>query len=171
MNENVHTDRIRNGFFIKKIHVPVFFKIFFCRCSNFLCCARSISSCCWYGCVVCSLFDHSFALAHTTTARLASAHTHTHTHAHTHTHTQNKQGKVRLSKWFSPFNQKDRARVAREVSSQILYRNPKMCNFLEWKDKKIVFRRCDAKRCCCVILLCLLSSVVRVVSSSARRRR
>ena len=119
-------------------------------------------------CVRCSII-----LLRSLTRRLLGwrPHTHTHTHAHTHTHTQNKQGKVRLSKWFSPFNQKDRARVAREVSSQILYRNPKMCNFLEWKDKKIVFRRCDAKRCCCVILLCLLSSVVRVVSSSARRRR
>lgn len=52
-----------------------------------------------------------------------------------------RQGKVRLSKWYGAVNSKDRARILREVSTLVLNRPAKMCNFLEWKDKKVVYKR------------------------------
>jgi AP-1 complex subunit sigma 1/2 len=52
-----------------------------------------------------------------------------------------RQGKVRLTKWYGTYNPKEKARVTREVSSLVLNRAPKMCNFLEWKDQKIVYKR------------------------------
>lgn len=52
-----------------------------------------------------------------------------------------RQGKVRLTKWYSPFSQKDKNRIMREVTAMVLSRPPKMCNFIEWKEKKIVYKR------------------------------
>ncbi|KJE90163.1 clathrin coat assembly protein ap19 [Capsaspora owczarzaki ATCC 30864] len=52
-----------------------------------------------------------------------------------------RQGKVRLQKWFSAFSQKDKKKITREMTSTILARKPKMCNFLEWKEFKIVYKR------------------------------
>ena len=52
-----------------------------------------------------------------------------------------RQGKVRLTKWYSPYSQKDKSRIMREVTSMVLSRPPKMCNFIEWKEKKIVYKR------------------------------
>ena len=37
--------------------------------------------------------------------------------------------------------QKERGKIIRDVASQVIYRNPRMCNFIEWKEKKIVYRR------------------------------
>ena len=36
---------------------------------------------------------------------------------------------------------KERGRIVREVSSLVLSRAPKMCNFLEYKDQKLVYKR------------------------------
>ena len=36
---------------------------------------------------------------------------------------------------------KERTRLFREISTQVLYRGAKMCNFVEYKEKKIVYRR------------------------------
>ncbi|KAJ8772506.1 hypothetical protein K2173_027683 [Erythroxylum novogranatense] len=52
-----------------------------------------------------------------------------------------RQGKVRLTKWYSPYSQKDRAKVIRELSAIILNRGPRLCNFVEWKGFKVVYRR------------------------------
>ncbi|KAG6486025.1 hypothetical protein ZIOFF_054595 [Zingiber officinale] len=52
-----------------------------------------------------------------------------------------RQGKVRLTKWYSPYQQKERATVIRELSGLILSRGPKLCNFVEWKGYKVVYRR------------------------------
>ena len=52
-----------------------------------------------------------------------------------------RQGKVRLTKWYSPYNAKDKARAVREVSATVLARQQKQCNFLEYKDKKIIYKR------------------------------
>lgn len=52
-----------------------------------------------------------------------------------------RQGKVRLSKWYNTFTAKDKARITREVTSLVLNRPPKMCNFVEYKEHKIVYRR------------------------------
>ena len=54
-----------------------------------------------------------------------------------------RQGKVRLTKWYSPYSAKEKARAVREVSSVVLSRQQKQCNFLEYKDKKIIYKRCS----------------------------
>ncbi|URE24137.1 AP-1 complex subunit [Musa troglodytarum] len=50
-----------------------------------------------------------------------------------------RQGKVRLTKWYSPYQQKERSTVIRELSGLILTRGPKLCNFVEWKGFKVVY--------------------------------
>lgn len=52
-----------------------------------------------------------------------------------------RQGKVRLSKWYKATNQKEKSKVTRELTTIILSRRAKMCNILEYKDIKIVYRR------------------------------
>jgi len=52
-----------------------------------------------------------------------------------------RQGKVRLTKWYSPYSSKEKARAVREVSAVVLSRQQKQCNFLEYKDKKIIYKR------------------------------
>ncbi|BBH02591.1 Clathrin adaptor complex small chain family protein, partial [Prunus dulcis] len=52
-----------------------------------------------------------------------------------------RQGKVRLTKWFSPYTQKERSKVMRELSGIILNRGPKLCNFVEWRGFKVVYKR------------------------------
>lgn len=52
-----------------------------------------------------------------------------------------RQGKTRLAKWFSPLVQKERAKTAKEVTQIVLNRSPKLCNFVEWRDYKLVFKR------------------------------
>ncbi|XP_020091569.1 AP-1 complex subunit sigma-1 isoform X1 [Ananas comosus] len=52
-----------------------------------------------------------------------------------------RQGKVRLTKWYSTYSQKERTKVIRELSGVILSRGPKLCNFVEWRGYKVVYRR------------------------------
>uniref|UniRef100_A0ACD5TAK3 Uncharacterized protein n=1 Tax=Avena sativa TaxID=4498 RepID=A0ACD5TAK3_AVESA len=52
-----------------------------------------------------------------------------------------RQGKVRLTKWYLPYTQKERTKVIRELSGLILTRAPKLCNFVEWRGYKVVYRR------------------------------
>lgn len=52
-----------------------------------------------------------------------------------------RQGKVRLSKWYHANSQKEKAKITRELTTIILARRAKMCNILEYKDMKIVYRR------------------------------
>eukprot|EP01023_Acetabularia_acetabulum_P046954 TRINITY_DN4912_c0_g1_i1.p2 TRINITY_DN4912_c0_g1~~TRINITY_DN4912_c0_g1_i1.p2 ORF type:complete len:169 (-),score=22.28 TRINITY_DN4912_c0_g1_i1:566-1072(-) len=52
-----------------------------------------------------------------------------------------RQGKVRLSKWYSTYTPKERAKIIKEVTPTVLARPLKLCNFLEWKDKKLIYRR------------------------------
>ncbi|KAG7540267.1 AP complex mu/sigma subunit [Arabidopsis thaliana x Arabidopsis arenosa] len=52
-----------------------------------------------------------------------------------------RQGKVRLTKWYSPYAQKERSKVIRELSGVILNRGPKLCNFVEWRGYKVVYKR------------------------------
>ncbi|KAJ1686083.1 hypothetical protein LUZ63_017473 [Rhynchospora breviuscula] len=53
----------------------------------------------------------------------------------------NRQGKVRLTKWYSTYSQKERSKVLKELSGMVLSRGPKLCNFIDWKGYKIVYRR------------------------------
>ncbi|KAF2759010.1 Maf1-domain-containing protein [Pseudovirgaria hyperparasitica] len=52
-----------------------------------------------------------------------------------------RQGKVRLAKWFTTLSPKDKAKIIKDVSQLVLARRTRMCNFLEYKDTKIVYRR------------------------------
>eukprot|EP00898_Chlorokybus_atmophyticus_P000369 jgi/Chlat1/1332/Chrsp118S01725 len=52
-----------------------------------------------------------------------------------------RQGKVRLSKWYDTYTQKERSKIVREVSAMILNRPAKLCNFMEWRDQKIIYKR------------------------------
>jgi hypothetical protein len=49
-----------------------------------------------------------------------------------------RQGKVRLAKWYSTYSQKERTRVIKEVTPMVLQRPLKLCNFLDWKNIKLV---------------------------------
>lgn len=52
-----------------------------------------------------------------------------------------RQGKLRLQKWYDAMSQKDKKKTTRELIALILARKAKMCNFLEWKDTKVVYKR------------------------------
>ncbi|KAH9617716.1 hypothetical protein KSS87_013397, partial [Heliosperma pusillum] len=52
----------------------------------------------------------------------------------------NRQGKVRLTKWYSPYAQKERSKVLRELSGLVVSRGPKLCNFVDWRGLKVVYR-------------------------------
>ncbi|KAG0184879.1 AP-1 adaptor complex sigma subunit Aps1 [Apophysomyces sp. BC1034] len=52
-----------------------------------------------------------------------------------------RQGKVRLTKWFVTIPPKEKAKIVKDATQLVLARRIKMCNFLEYKDQKIVYRR------------------------------
>jgi AP-1 complex subunit sigma 1/2 len=52
-----------------------------------------------------------------------------------------RQGKVRLTKWYKPYDQRQRARIAKDVTNMVLERRRKLCNFLEWQGGKVVYKR------------------------------
>ncbi|KAF9480025.1 hypothetical protein BDN70DRAFT_878043 [Pholiota conissans] len=52
-----------------------------------------------------------------------------------------RQGKLRLAKWFVSLSAKAKAKIVAEVAQLALNRRPRMCNFIEYKGRKIVYRR------------------------------
>lgn len=62
-----------------------------------------------------------------------------------------RQGKVRLAKWYSTYNQKERTRVVKEITPLILSRPLKLCNFLDWKNLKLVYKRYASLYFCCAV--------------------
>ncbi|KIZ07670.1 Adaptor protein complex, sigma subunit [Monoraphidium neglectum] len=52
-----------------------------------------------------------------------------------------RQGKVRLAKWYNTFSQKERARIMKETTPLVLQRPLKLCNFVDWKNYKLVYKR------------------------------
>ena len=52
-----------------------------------------------------------------------------------------RQGKVRLTKWYVNHPKRECTRYVREVTSLVLNRPPKQCNFLEWRGHKVVYKR------------------------------
>ncbi|KAG5220227.1 AP-1 adaptor complex sigma [Salix suchowensis] len=50
-------------------------------------------------------------------------------------------GKVRLAKWFTTMAPKVKAKIVKDVTQLVLARRTRMCNFLEYKDTKVVYRR------------------------------
>ena len=48
-----------------------------------------------------------------------------------------RQGKVRLSKWYTTYPQKERAKITRDITPLVLGRALKLCNFLDYQDIKV----------------------------------
>lgn len=57
-----------------------------------------------------------------------------------------RQGKLRLQKWYVPLSDKEKKKITRELVQTVLARKPKMCSFLEWRDLKVVYKRCVEMR-------------------------
>uniref|UniRef100_A0A8D0HD38 Adaptor related protein complex 1 subunit sigma 3 n=1 Tax=Sphenodon punctatus TaxID=8508 RepID=A0A8D0HD38_SPHPU len=53
-----------------------------------------------------------------------------------------RQGKLRLQKWYTTLPDKERKKITREIVQTILARNQKMSSFVDWKDLKLVYKRC-----------------------------
>ena len=51
-----------------------------------------------------------------------------------------RQGKVRLSKWYTTHPQKERAKITRDITPLVLGRALKLCNFLDYQDIKVKSR-------------------------------
>ncbi|XP_033638059.1 AP-1 complex subunit sigma-2 isoform X1 [Asterias rubens] len=62
-----------------------------------------------------------------------------------------RQGKLRLQKWYHAHTEKTKKKITRELITTVLSRKPKMCNFLEWRDLKIVYKRYASLYFCCAI--------------------
>ena len=52
-----------------------------------------------------------------------------------------RQGKVWLAKWYTPMSPKESSKAVRDVCSMVIGRPSKLCNFLEWKDYKLIWKR------------------------------
>jgi AP-1 complex subunit sigma 1/2 len=52
-----------------------------------------------------------------------------------------RQGKIRLSKWYSPVGTKQKEKDSKEVVSLVLHRGAKLCNVIEWREQKLIYRR------------------------------
>ncbi|MED6249332.1 AP-1 complex subunit sigma-2 [Xenoophorus captivus] len=52
-----------------------------------------------------------------------------------------RQGKLRLQKWFVPVSEREKKKVVSDMMTLLLFRQPRTCNFLQWKDLKIVYKR------------------------------
>ncbi|KAG7099990.1 hypothetical protein E1B28_001782 [Marasmius oreades] len=52
-----------------------------------------------------------------------------------------RQGKVRLSKWFTTMQPRTKAKIVKDVTQLVLARRARMCNFIEYRDTKVVYRR------------------------------
>jgi len=52
-----------------------------------------------------------------------------------------RQGKLRLQKWYTPLTEREKKKVIRDMTMMVLARPPRSCNFLQWRDLKIVYKR------------------------------
>lgn len=52
-----------------------------------------------------------------------------------------RQGKLRLQKWFTPMPEREKKKIVRDMTTMVLARQPRSCNFLHWKDLKIIYKR------------------------------
>ncbi|XP_043926217.1 AP-1 complex subunit sigma-3-like [Protopterus annectens] len=62
-----------------------------------------------------------------------------------------RQGKLRLQKWYTPVSDKEKKKITREMVQIVLARQPKTCNFIDWKDLKIVYKRYASLFFCCAV--------------------
>ncbi|KAG5716603.1 hypothetical protein E4T56_gene16285 [Termitomyces sp. T112] len=52
-----------------------------------------------------------------------------------------RQGKLRLAKWFTTLPSKSKAKIIRDVTRLVCARGPRMCNVIEYKAGKVVYRQ------------------------------
>jgi hypothetical protein len=52
-----------------------------------------------------------------------------------------RQGKIRLSEFFSSYTETEKRRILRDIAADILPRAPKMCNIIEKGTYRFVYRR------------------------------
>lgn len=52
-----------------------------------------------------------------------------------------RQGKLRLQKWYTPMSDREKKKIIRDMTTAVLARQPRTCNFLHWKDLKIIYKR------------------------------
>lgn len=52
-----------------------------------------------------------------------------------------RQGKLRLQKWYIALSSKEKKKITRDITTTILARKPRMCNFIEYQEYKIVYKR------------------------------
>jgi AP-1 complex subunit sigma 1/2 len=53
----------------------------------------------------------------------------------------NRQGKIRLAKFYSYFSQKEKQKFTKEAMNAVLSRQPKHANFIRWRDLTICYKR------------------------------
>ena len=53
----------------------------------------------------------------------------------------NKQGKIRLSRWYTQIGYEEKCQLERDIHRLEINRDPKFTNFLEFKNFKVVYRR------------------------------
>ncbi|KAI1282028.1 AP-1 complex subunit sigma-2 [Halotydeus destructor] len=72
-----------------------------------------------------------------------------------------RQGKLRLQKWYTAYAVSHQKKITRELINSVLARKPKMSSFIDWRDKKIVYKRYASLYFLCAIekddneLICL----------------
>lgn len=54
-----------------------------------------------------------------------------------------RQGKLRLQKWYTTLPEKEKKKIVREIVQIVLSRNQKTSSFVDWKDLKLVYKRCE----------------------------
>jgi len=54
---------------------------------------------------------------------------------------QNRQGKTRLAKYYSPFEHEEKRQLEIDVHKLITKRDPKFTNFIEFRRYKVIYRR------------------------------
>ncbi|KAL6079663.1 AP-2 complex subunit sigma [Balamuthia mandrillaris] len=54
---------------------------------------------------------------------------------------QNRQGKVRLARWFVPYDNDEKQKLASEIHRLVNSRHSKFTNFVEFRNHKVVYRR------------------------------
>jgi hypothetical protein len=54
---------------------------------------------------------------------------------------QNRQGKTRLSKYYTHFPDEEKRKLEAEIHRSVINRDPKFTNFLELRNFKVIYRR------------------------------
>ena len=53
----------------------------------------------------------------------------------------NRQGKIRLQKWYDVYTAKDQRSIIRELTTTVMKRTSNMSNILEWRNLQVVYKR------------------------------